>query len=73
VSSYEKLEHRVSEESCNKIVSHQFCDDNIDEKCRNGILHHKNVIHNDEWRIKAKTTLDIELFETHLIDFGSNG
>jgi hypothetical protein len=63
----------VSKESCNQIVSHQFSDDNIDEKCLNGILQPQNVIHNDEWRIKAKTNLDIEMFETHLIDFGSNG
>jgi hypothetical protein len=33
----------------------------------------KNFIQNDEWRKKAKTKLDLELFEIHLLDFGSSG
>jgi hypothetical protein len=32
-----------------------------------------SFIKNDEWRKKAKTRLDVELFELHLLDFGCGG
>jgi hypothetical protein len=54
-------------------LNNRKSDRRLDPRRKNLTQRRKNFIQNDEWRTEAKTRLDLELFEIHLLDFGSCG